>query len=65
MKVTLVWAKNDKNDIFTDWVNDRGIDHDCNVSQCPGDFSSPKQEHNIWWPKMNKTNIYVQQKYAL
>ena len=43
MKVTLVWAKNDKNDIFIDWINDRGIDSDCNVSQCPGDCSSPKQ----------------------
>ena len=28
MKVTMVWAKNDKNDIFTELVNDRGIGSD-------------------------------------
>ena len=36
MKVTLVWAKNDKDDLFTDGINDRGNKSDCNdCVMCP------------------------------
>ena len=36
MKVTLVWAKNYKNYIFTDWINYRDNKSDCNdCVMCP------------------------------
>ena len=43
---------------FTDWINDRDIDSDCNVSQCPGDCSSPKQGTQRLMTKVKKTNIF-------
>ena len=58
MKVTLVWAKNDKNDIFTNWINDRGNTSDCLIVQC-------LWGHRHHMTHFIKNKIILQQKYVL